>query len=280
MKKLLLFLFVSLRIWAEFIEYEEFYDFEEFSSIEPPVEEVVLEHPVDEERESNITQFLRSEMIAEQANKAALIDWVRSFSEREYQLLATDEGYFFVPPNETLDYPTHIHLLLSPHLQKGGTVVDYGAGSGIWTVALSDLVGREGKVVAFEPRLKHFIEMFWNLSLNHIHNAQLYCILLDEKEKTLDSLELENVALIRINADGKETDFLNGAARTIQEQKPVLIVRMLGGIPFGWADRFIRDEYQRRLKAIEALGYTTEQITSGEFLALPVSARTLSMNSE
>lgn len=260
--------FASLRLCvlhAEFIDFDEFDTFQEFIDFVPSVEELKLEHPVDDRLEESITDYRHDEIIAEQKNRDELIALAYSFSQQNYQLIKTDQGHFFIRPEETLDYPTHIYPLLERYLKRGGTIVDYGAGNGIWTVALADLVGHEGKVVAFEPHPKDFVEMFWNLVVNHIQNAELYC----EKECSLDALELEKVALIRINADGKEDDFLIGASRTIEKCKPVLIVKMLGGIPYGWADRFVMNEYNRRLKQIEKLGYTTRQISSGEYLALP-----------
>lgn len=260
-------LLITFPLAADFIEFEEFASFQEYMPLEMPSEELAL---VDEQEEPP-SEFFHEEIIAEQKDRESLIALAHAFSESDYQLVKGDEGYFFIPPNETLQYPSHLYPLLQGYLRGGGTVVDYGAGNGIWTVALADLVGRDGKVVAFESHPKNFIEMFWNLVLNHIQNAELYCTSLDSKEMNLDALELDDVSLIRINADGKEDSFLKGATATIRKNRPILIVKILGGIPKDWADRFVLDEYARRLKQIETMGYTTQQINSGEYLALPLT---------
>jgi len=261
--------FALLPLHAEFIEYEEFKEFDEFASIEKDVEEVlVLEHPVEEQVEESITQFPREEIIALQENRDALIALVNTFSENEYEVVKTEEGYFFVREDQMV--PAPLYSAVEKYLKKGGTAIDYGAGNGLWTVAMSEWVGPQGKVIAFEDKQDLFKEMFWNLILNHIQNAQMFCTTLEEKEKTLDNMGLDNVSLIRINAEGREDLFLKGAAKTIQEQKPVLIINMLGGIPPVWFDRYIKESYEQRFKLIHAMGYRTEKMESGEYLALPL----------
>ncbi len=247
-----LLLLIALHLHAEFIEYEEFEEFDEFVAID--------EHPVEDQLEVIITPFPKEDLIAAQANREDLIALVHTFSEKDYEVVKTDGGYFFVRENEKLQECPEI----KQYVKKGGTAIDYGAGNGVWTVALADLVGREGKVVAFESHPQFFKEIFWNLVLNHIQNAQLFC-----NEKTLDALELKNVAIIRINADGREDDVLSGASKTIQTQKPILIIKMLGGIPLEWADRYVREEYDNRIDQIKRMGYSMQQIESGHYLALP-----------
>lgn len=255
--------FVLLPLHAEFIEYEEFKEFDEFASIDKPVEEVlVLDHPVEEKVEESITQFPREEIIALQENRDALIALVNTFSESDYEVVKTAEGYFFVRDGEKIcECPQ-----LEQYIKKGGLAIDYGAGNGHWTVAMSEWVGSQGKVIAFETEQDLFKEMFWNLILNHVQNVQLFCSTPHE----LDQLALDNVSLIRINAEGREDLFLKGATKTIQEQKPVLIINMLGGIPPIWFDRYIKESYEDRFKLIHAMGYRTEKMESGEYLALPL----------
>lgn len=251
---------IPLPLQSEFIEYVEFEEFEEFATIDIPAEVVMLEHPVEEEIEVIVTQFSRENLIAAQENREDLIALVHTFSEKDYDVIKTDDGYFFVHEDEKLQVCPE----LKQYIKKGCTAIDYGAGNGVWTVALADLVGCEGKVVAFESHPQLFKEMFWNVALNHIQNAQLFC-----DDKTLDALNLENVAVIRINADGREDTFLAGASETIKTHKPILIIKMLGGIPLEWADRFVRQEYDKQMDQIHRMGYTTRQIASGDYLALP-----------
>jgi hypothetical protein len=263
MMRYIWFCFALLPLHAEFIEFEEFDTFDEFSSIDKPVEEVlVLEHPIEEKVEESITQFPRETLIAVQENRDELIALVNTFSESDYKVIKTSEGYFFVREEEKIcECPC-----LEQYIKKGGLAIDYGAGNGHWTVAMSEWVGAQGKVIAFEAEQDLFKELFWNLILNHVQNAQLFCSAPDG----LDQLCLENVSLIRINAEGREDCFLKGATKTIQEQKPVIIINMHGGIPPVWFDRYIKESYEERFKLIHAMGYQTEKMESGEYLALPL----------
>lgn len=252
MKFFVLLLLITLYLHAEFIEYEEFEEFDEFVSID--------EHLVEDEFVVIITPFPKEDLIAAQENRDDLIALVHTFSEKDYDVVKTDGGYFFVREDEKVQECPE----LKEYVKKGGTAIDYGAGNGVWTVALADLVGHEGKVIAFESHPELFKEMFWNLVLNHVQNAKVF-----SNKTSLDALNLDNVALIRINARGHEDDFLKGASKTIQNQKPILIINMLGGIPLEWADRYIREEYDSRIDQIHQMGYTTRQIESGDYLALP-----------
>lgn len=267
---LLAFMLMLLPLHAEFLEYEEFDELEEFELIDLPIQEdLVTVHPKEDELEAVLPEFVKEDMIAAQENREALLEFIHSFSEKEYQVLSTKEGYFFAKPGQSLAEIPEIDIHIECNDKKEVTVVDYGAGNGMWSVALSHLTGRGGKIIAFESHPKLFREMFWNLVLNHVQNVELYCAALGEKEKTLDSLELENVALIRINAGGREDLFLKGARKTIEKQHPILIINMSGGIPAEWGDRYVYEELQKRIEHVSNMGYTTKQLGPSEVLAVP-----------
>ena len=82
-------------------------------------------------------------------------------------------------------------------------------------------------------------------------------------------MELEDVSLIRIDANGRENLILKGAEKTIQRCKPVLILNMLGGIAIERGDRFIKQEMDRRISDIRKMGYNLQRIEGSWYLGLP-----------
>ena len=141
-------------------------------------------------------------------------------------------------------------------LKPGDTVVDVGANVGIYTYAFSRTGAR---VVAFEPQaewarvLGAFASAHRRVSIHQvalgassgtatlvtpIQGDQLrpgYASLSNDtapghKESvnvaTLDSFELENVSLMKIDVEGGELDVIAGAVETIRRWRPLLLVEI------------------------------------------------------
>ncbi|NGX46948.1 MAG: hypothetical protein K1000chlam3_00315 [Chlamydiae bacterium] len=157
------------------------------------------------------------------------------------------------------------NILFERYIKKKSVVIDYGAKSGGQTLAFAHLVGGDGKVLAFEPKPELFRGLFWNLVRNNVQNARIVC---PEAEEQIDLLELENVSLIRIDANGRENLILKGAEKTIQRCKPVLMLNMLGGIAIERSDRFIKQEMDRRVSEIRKMGYNLQRIGDSWYLGL------------
>lgn len=81
-------------------------------------------------------------------------------------------------------------------LKKGQTVLDFGCGSGNYTVPASQIVGDTGKVYALDKKRQEF----WpSEGLNRLHERA-------------DSLELENLQMVKTTGDLKidlETEFVD-----------------------------------------------------------------------
>jgi len=223
-----------------------------------------------EEYEEQFVDLFSDELIAHQENRKDLMNYIHQFSEDECHIVETMDAWFYSQEDDFLEDDPKINALLKRYVKEGSIAIDYGADIGMRSVCLSRLVGCKGSVFAFEPNPERFRKLFWNLKLNHVQNAQLFCKVLGEKEKALDSLNLENVSFIRINAKGREDVFLKGAGRTIQKNKPILIINVIGGIPVDRTDKFLRKELQERLEKIHKMGYTTQRINEREYLALPI----------
>ncbi|MHB1245451.1 MAG: FkbM family methyltransferase [Sulfuriferula sp.] len=148
--------------------------------------------------------------------------------------------------------------LLEHFIQLGDTVVDVGAFIGTHTRAFSQMVGKNGKVIAFEPRHDTVAYLIENAKLASDGNV---CVInsglgatekiltvsfaqtdskanygartLEEKNsqddcgevvtiKTLDACQLDRLEFIKIDVEGMELDVLKGAVGTIERCKPVI----------------------------------------------------------
>jgi FkbM family methyltransferase len=147
-----------------------------------------------------------------------------------------------------------------PRLVEPGTVmVDVGAYNGIYAIA-SAMMG--AKVIAFEPHPANFARMKANASLNSVRIEMVKAALSDREGTTslymkhsedrmsdLGSLELmpsidahgitvqtqrldiikftARVGLIKIDVEGHEMPVLNGAAQTIFDYHPNVVIEVL-----------------------------------------------------
>ncbi|MHB1590858.1 MAG: FkbM family methyltransferase [Sulfuricella sp.] len=140
--------------------------------------------------------------------------------------------------------------LLSP----GDIALDVGANLGAHTVPMARLVGRRGRIYAFEPQRMMFQTLCANLALNDLINvearqaglgaeagvarvADLSPWLMENfggvslgegptevPVETVDSLGLERCRLIKIDVEGMEREVLLGARGTLARLRPFLYV--------------------------------------------------------
>ncbi|MHB1291141.1 MAG: FkbM family methyltransferase [Sulfuricella sp.] len=140
--------------------------------------------------------------------------------------------------------------LLSP----GDIALDVGANLGAHTVPMARLVGRRGRIYAFEPQRMMFQTLCANLALNDLINVEarqaglgaevgvarvadlspwlmenfggvsLGEVPTEVPVETVDSLGLERCRLIKIDVEGMEREVLLGARGTLARLKPFLYV--------------------------------------------------------
>jgi FkbM family methyltransferase len=143
---------------------------------------------------------------------------------------------------------------LNEFIRAGDTVIDVGANVGHYTRRMSELVGPAGRVIALEPmattfalltsncadlrnvtllnlaasenacevgmELPHFasgLENYYRASITPGGTSRAMAI-------ALDSLTLERLALIKIDAEGHDLEVLRGASGHLQRLRPKLIV--------------------------------------------------------
>ena len=141
-------------------------------------------------------------------------------------------------------------------LSRRRTAIDIGAHVGLWAV---DIANYFTKVVCFEP-VPEFVECLEeNLKDRNIENYEIHCCALGEEEsneskiviekentgnshlelnpspdtnkkvidtviKPLDSFKIQQVDLIKIDAEGYEWQVLKGAEKTIEINRPIIVL--------------------------------------------------------
>jgi FkbM family methyltransferase len=148
-----------------------------------------------------------------------------------------------------------IHLLLR-FLQPGDVALDIGANIGTHTLAFAQKIGSSGKVYAFEPQGPVFDILSYNAQSNGLTNVDARRLGVGAQQGTLllpptdygehgnfgavhllsnnsllgepvciipiDELNLGNVALMKIDAEGMSHSVLDGARETIERCQPVI----------------------------------------------------------
>ncbi len=157
---------------------------------------------------------------------------------------------------------------LRPFVAFGDTVIDVGANIGTHTVAFANMVGPTGTVHAFEPQRRLFTMLAGNVALNGLEWAVCHQEAVGESSGeirlpplppsdtsfnysavslvanslprqvkkadervplvTLDALDLNNCAVIKLDVEGMEPSVLMGAQHLIKGCQPVLYVEIGG----------------------------------------------------
>lgn len=162
---------------------------------------------------------------------------------------------------------------MSLMLRPGDVVVDVGAGIGCHVVAMGGMVGPTGTIHAFEPERHSFHRLCANVTLNNLRNV--YCHrsavgsadgtgLISEVDcsvrgnfgnrrlgtgdpvpvKTVDSLNLPSLKLLKIDTNGSEFDVIDGSKDTIKRCNPYIYMQCE------------RDKFAEAEHRLSGLGYT------------------------
>jgi FkbM family methyltransferase len=148
----------------------------------------------------------------------------------------------------------YLERILSP----GEIFVDAGANFGVYTLVASGLVGKTGRVLAFEPTAESFAVLRQNIELNRFSNVDAFHVALAEtrnkawlnhgwdpvgnwlgedrlgrdqgeevQTESLDQVLEENgvdhVNAIKIDVEGAEERVLRGAIRCLTNHSPIVI---------------------------------------------------------
>lgn len=146
--------------------------------------------------------------------------------------------------------------LFSQLIKSGDTVIDVGANIGAHTLWMAQRAGPAGRVIAFEPQRSVFQMLCANMALNAVMNVDAYWAAsgsqrghitvprmdptivgnfgalslgtADEGDSvqlmSIDELNLDSCGFIKVDAEGMESDVLEGSRSTIRRTKPILYV--------------------------------------------------------
>jgi FkbM family methyltransferase len=188
--------------------------------------------------------------------------YLRAFPHDRYQVVDVDgAGKFYLDDNTGLVQKTlrggepwspEIIEVFRKYARPGSTAIDVGAHIGSLAVPLAKIVGSSGQVFAFEPQQRVHRELHHNFVLNGFEHAQALMMAVSSEPgfiemdppfpddgwtrvgtggqrveaRTLDSFELQDVSLIKIDVEGHEVEVVMGALETIDRWHPVLIIEM------------------------------------------------------
>lgn len=137
----------------------------------------------------------------------------------------------------------HDLSLFKDYCRPGDVIVDVGANIGEVSIIVSQRVGVNGQVVAFEPHPRIYCYLLGNLALNHCANVAARNLAIgsapgtvrmtDDKRDDMnrimsdggievrcstldDELTQASIALLKVDVEGTELSVLKGAAATLQ----------------------------------------------------------------
>jgi len=136
-------------------------------------------------------------------------------------------------------------MMMRAFLRPGDTVIDVGANIGDLTLPIAQFVGDAGKVYAIESNPDTFNVLCANFALNQVRNTRaINAFVATDTDRetasstwgkhayvgdrwkpefmTLDDMELDALALLKIDVDGKELTVLQSGAMQIERFRPTL----------------------------------------------------------
>jgi FkbM family methyltransferase len=181
----------------------------------------------------------------------------------------------------------------------GTDILDIGSHIGTHTIHLARSL-TNGIVHAFEPQPKIFRELFYNLLLNNIQNVKLYNCAVGSENKVvelsplimgnegatrctghgnsgnfidvvpIDSLNLNNISLIKIDVEEMEDFVLEGARQTIERNKPVIFIEFTG-YDITKCDQNRKKILLQKFDRLQQMGYNIQQICDHDYFAYPIT---------
>lgn len=178
----------------------------------------------------------------------------------------------WVESRKTLKIARKMLAPFRKHVKRGGKVIDVGANIGDHTITYAEWVGKTGSVYAFEPNEEAFECLVHNMS--RFPNVFSMNQALAEKSgraqfvkqdnvgasyltgiggsiplRALDEYMFQSVNFIKIDAEGYETRIIRGAASTIENSRPVMLIEVnLGALVRAGSSR---DELFELLKSMK-----------------------------
>jgi FkbM family methyltransferase len=164
-------------------------------------------------------------------------------------------GFIYIFRN---DLEPQVNYAIQNHAQSGDICYDIGANIGFWTLKMAELVGRDGKVYAFEPMSDNLTLLHRNIKSSQLEgNIEVVPFALGDREGTakiyipidpgstsmapetandrceevnlrkLDDIWIEqgrpDVKFIKMDVEGSEPFVLEGGIQFFQKVRPIII---------------------------------------------------------
>ncbi|MCP9915836.1 FkbM family methyltransferase [Cyanobium sp. ATX 6F1] len=186
-------------------------------------------------------------------------------------------------------------------VRPGMTVLDVGAHHGLYALVAARRSGPNGRVVAFEPNPSDARRLRWHACLNGLGRLRVEPLALADRsgevtfhvpvsgvrttaslrrpndsrsrfkaiQVRLDTLDhvvaaarIEQIDLIKLDVEGAEMQFLDGATDTIRRFRPLLIIESIDDVCKEWG----HDGRQLLLRVQNDLGYRLFSFTDEGYL--------------
>jgi FkbM family methyltransferase len=149
---------------------------------------------------------------------------------------------------------------ICPKIAQGMTVIDVGADIGYYTLLFAKRVGRDGRVIAFEPIPSAREKLEHNVRLNGYTNVKICDFALfssngqailegpfqisrinpakttSEKkdiqiqtkifDECVSKLKVQRIDLVKIDVEGAELDVLRGMEQSLEKYHPLLLIEL------------------------------------------------------
>ncbi len=247
-------------------------------------------------------------------------EYVMQFPFSSYSIYETCQGRFYIENEGDCIksflasgrwWELHVIENIRRFGKPGSIIIDIGAHIGTHTVEMSRVVGKKGFVIAFEPQKKIGRELLKNLELNECLNVlHVQCVLGKEEGfsflgpenvsnegsryvskvqlveqvpmRTLDSFQLNDVSLIKIDVENMEKEVLEGARETIERNLPVLLIEVMGNFEKAFEENVDMDVARRGvIEMIQDFGYEVHHLYLHDYIAFPFERHiTLKNNDE
>lgn len=242
------------------------------------------------------------------SKKDKVIEYVYAFPFSNYKVYYCKQpGYFYLDPIDDVvknvlrhgaAWEPFMNDYAYRYARLGSVAIDVGAHIGTYTLTMARTVGVEGRVIAIEPQPKVFRELVMNMSLNQVENVDFYLAGAGDRVGeielsppvpgsegatglgggtgeyvdliTIDSLHLDNVSFIKIDAEWMENVVLDGAKETIARNRPVILIEIMGGFAYETAMTHVQARIDASIRKLENLGYNVERVSSHDYLATPL----------
>ena len=230
--------FESLLIWGEDSEWEE-PDYEHYR--------LLLKQAITNNSKISvdISRYSKDNVMNEYS---IVINGYYNFNFGDFYL-PNDAGSNWLIDNKFFDWESYINEFIS-ELSSEMNIIDVGSHVGFTTCKFSKHF-KNGIIYSFEPSKISYSYLIKNIDLNMLDNVKYYNLAVGDKECnvgltnndnlflneididgvdvkmiTIDSLKLENIGMIKVDAEGFEIQVLRGLDDTIKINKPILFIEI------------------------------------------------------